>query len=60
MLSKDCIDADGYATAFMSMGLEKTKKYLLKNPNLKVYLIYTNTNGEWNIFSSSELQDMII
>ena len=42
----DCADADGYATAFMAMGFEKTKIFLEKHPELKVYLIYVDDNGE--------------
>lgn len=60
VLTKNCMDADAYATAFMAMGLEKTKKYLLKNPSLKVYLIYTDFKGEWNLFYSEEFEDIII
>lgn len=38
----DCADVDAYATAFMAMGLEKTKIFLKENPQIKVILIYTN------------------
>lgn len=43
--SSDCADADAYATAFMAMGLEKTKKILAKNKELEVILIYFDNNG---------------
>ena len=42
----DCADVDGYATAFMAMGFEKTKEFLKKHPELKVYLVYVDDNGE--------------
>lgn len=42
----DCADVDAYATAFMAMGLEKTKEFLQKKPELKVILIYANEKGE--------------
>ena len=41
----DCADVDAYATAFMAMGFEKTKKFLQAKPNLKVVLIYVDDNG---------------
>lgn len=40
VIAGDCMTADGYATAFMVMGLDKTKEYLLNHPELDVYLIY--------------------
>ena len=42
----DCADVDAYATAFMAMGLEKTKEFLKNNNELKVILIYLNKNGD--------------
>ena len=41
----DCADVDAYATAFMAMGLEKTKTFLQTKPTLKVVLIYVDNDG---------------
>ncbi|MDX6748017.1 FAD:protein FMN transferase [Polaribacter sp. PL03] len=41
----DCADVDAYATAFMAMGLEKTKSFLEKNKKIEVVLLYTNAKG---------------
>ncbi|SDR66494.1 thiamine biosynthesis lipoprotein [Polaribacter sp. KT25b] len=41
--SADCADVDAYATAFMAMGLEKTKEFLKKHPNLEVILLFSNS-----------------
>lgn len=48
----DCGDLDAYATAFMAMGLEKTKKFLANRPDLKVILIYANEGGTLLEFST--------
>jgi len=40
----DCADVDAYATAFMAMGLEKTKNFLKKYPKISVILIYEDEN----------------
>ena len=48
----DCADVDAYATAFMAMGLEKTKAFLEKYPHLKVILIYINEDGELSEYST--------
>lgn len=41
----DCADVDAYATAFMAMGLEKTKAFLKEHKNLKAILMYFNEEG---------------
>jgi len=43
--NKDCADVDAYATAFMAMGLEKTKEFLIKNPSIKVILLFSSNEG---------------
>tara|TARA_R110002050_G_scaffold17762_5_gene52453 strand:+ start:881 stop:1861 length:981 start_codon:yes stop_codon:yes gene_type:complete len=48
----DCADVDAYATAFMAMGLEKTKEFLENNNELKVILIYLNKNGDLEEYST--------
>ncbi|MEW7279994.1 FAD:protein FMN transferase [Aquimarina sp. 2201CG1-2-11] len=40
ILAASCMDADAYATALMSMGLEQAKIFLKSHPELKTYLIY--------------------
>lgn len=49
---KDCADVDAYATAFMAMGLEKTKAFLKGRNDLKVILIYTNAEGALEEFTT--------
>ena len=48
----DCADVDAYATAFMAMGLEKTKDFLKSKSNLKVVLIYVDEKGELKEFKN--------
>lgn len=48
--SLDCANVDAYATAFMSMGLEKSKAFIAKHSELKVILIYANDKGELEAF----------
>lgn len=51
----DCADVDGYATAFMAMGFEKTVAFLDSHPELKVYLIYVDEEGETQTYKSKDL-----
>lgn len=46
----DCADVDAYATAFMAMGLKKSKEFLKKHPNLKVILLYVDKKGKTKEF----------
>jgi thiamine biosynthesis lipoprotein len=52
---KDCADVDGYATAFMAMGLKKSKLFLQKHPELKCFLIYSDDNGGVKTFTTGNL-----
>lgn len=45
-LKGDCADVDAYATAFLAMGLERTKQFLVTHPELKVVLLYNDKNNE--------------
>ena len=48
----DCADVDGYATALMAMGLEKSKLFLEKHPELKAFLIYVDENHDMKTYKS--------
>jgi thiamine biosynthesis lipoprotein len=52
----DCADVDGYATAFMAMGLDKTLQFLENHPELKVFLIYVDENHEIKTYTSPHLE----
>jgi len=52
----DCSDVDAYATAFMAMGLEKTKIFLNKHSELKAYLIYADGNGELIMYKTPNFE----
>lgn len=59
VVADECMLADAYATAFMVMGVQKTKEYLKKHPELDAYLIYTNRKGAWETWATpafSQLQ----
>lgn len=53
----DCADVDGYATAFMAMGLEKSKTFLEKHPELKVFLIYVDENHDMKTYKSANFDN---
>lgn len=48
----DCADVDAYATAFMAMGVEKTKLFLEKNTKIKAILIYIDAQQNLASYSN--------
>jgi thiamine biosynthesis lipoprotein len=60
VLADNCMTADAYATAFMVMGLEKSKQFLLDHKDLKleVFFIYDD-NGVMKTFSSTKFEENI-
>lgn len=59
VITKNCAVADAYATAFMVIGMEETKKVLERHPELMVYLIYANDKGENEVWFSPSLEGKI-
>ncbi len=57
VLAADCMTADAYATAFMVMGMDKAKKFLVlhKELQLEVFFIY-DEKGNWKTYSSPALK----
>lgn len=55
---KDCADVDGYATALMAMGLENSQQFLLEHSELKVFLIYSDENGDLKTFASDNFVNL--
>lgn len=58
VLAADAITADAYDTAFMVMGLEKTKRFLKNRPDLDAYLMYTDTNGQLQTYATEGLKHL--
>jgi len=56
VLADDCATADAYATSFMVLGLDKTKRLLSRHPELLAYLIYTDKDGNLAVWQSEALQ----
>jgi thiamine biosynthesis lipoprotein len=54
VIAPTCAEADAYATVFMVIGLEETKRFLKKNADLDldVYILYSDKNGKTKRFST--------
>ena len=60
VIHDNCMLADAYATAFMVMGVKKTKQFVASNPEIEIYLVYTGNDGAWKTFVSPNMQNRII
>ena len=52
VITKECISADGYATALMVMGLKKAEAFLARHPEIDAYIIYRDANNTNKIYYS--------
>ncbi len=59
VFSKDCITADGWATAFMVIGMEKSKSVLKTHSELQAFLVYSTKEGLIRTWSSSGIKKML-
>ena len=59
VVANDCMTADAYATAFMVLGLEESKKILEKEKELKAFFIYTDDNGHSQKWYTDNLSSLI-
>ncbi len=55
VVTDECAYADAYATAFMVMGLEKSKEFLTSHKELMALLIFSDENGDIQTFTSENL-----
>lgn len=60
VIAKSCMVADAYATAFMVLGLEKSKKILNKSNHIEAYFVYTNNDGEYQVFNTDKFESLIV
>ncbi len=60
VIAATCAEADAYATAFMAMGLEKSKKLLSKMKGVEAYLTYLDQNHQSQVFMTEGFQNRIL
>ena len=60
VIANDCASADGYATTFMAMGIEKSKKLISVLENVEAYLVYLDSNGSVKYYITPGFEELII
>lgn len=59
IFAKECISSDANATGVLVLGLEKAKVFLEKHPELQAYLIYSDEQGNYQIYETPGLKEII-
>jgi len=59
VFAEDCMTADAYATAFMVLGLEESKKVLEREEDIEGFLIYSDEDGKLNHYITEAMKDKI-
>jgi thiamine biosynthesis lipoprotein len=57
VIASNCMMADGYATAFKAMGIEKVKAFLENHKELKVFLIFENDKNEFETLGLNDFPE---
>ena len=60
VLASDCATADAYATSFMVLGLDGSKKILEQHPELMAYFIYSDKKGHNAVWYSPSMKGKVI
>ena len=56
VIAPDCATADAYATAFMVLGLDSARFLVSRHTDMKAYLIYTDSTGNYSVWHSPGLE----
>jgi thiamine biosynthesis lipoprotein len=60
VITNDCMSADGFATAFMVLGIEKSIELSKQIPELDVYFIYADESGNNKVYISDNFKQRLI
>lgn len=60
VIAEDCMAADGFSTAFMVLGLEKSREILNEHPELDAYLIYNDDQGSVKTYMTGDFTSMLV
>lgn len=60
VIANNCAVADAYATSFMAMDIENSKKIIASIPEIDVYLVYSDTDGNIKTFITEGFKKIIL
>jgi FAD:protein FMN transferase len=56
VFADDCMTADAFATAFMVMGLERSKEFISKRDDIQAFFIYSESGKEYGTYTTEGLK----
>jgi len=60
VIAGNCTYADAFATAFMVMGVDKTKEYLKAHPEFEAYLVFSGKNGAFDTYATPGFEKLLV
>lgn len=60
VLAPSCAEADGFATAFMVLGLKQAKQILKSQQQLEAYFIYSDEEGNYQVWCTEGVDKIIV
>jgi thiamine biosynthesis lipoprotein len=60
VVAKDCMTADGYATAFMVMGIEKATETARSIPDIEYFFIFSDSEGNYLVSCSDGMRPYLL
>ena len=60
VIATTCVVADAYATAFMAMGLERSKKVLATLDTVEAYLTFTDGSGTQSVYVTEGFSERLL
>lgn len=60
VITSTCARADAFATAFMAMDLEESKRVLTEEPDLEAYIIYLDAGGNTMEFMTEGFEALLV
>ena len=59
IFAKDCMSSDANATGILVLGLEKAKEFLNNHKELQAYLIYSDEQGNYQVYETPGLNTFV-
>ena len=59
VMAPTCAEADGFATAFMVLGMEEARRVLRSQPQLEAYFIYSDDEGHYRTWCTEGFKSLI-
>ena len=60
VIARTAQESDAYSTMFMIIGLEKSKDFLAKHPEIKALLVYSDSENKVQTYKTKNIESLIV